>query len=241
MKLDKHSSVPLYYQLKEFIMKNVETGVYLPGSKIPSEITLCEDLGLSRPTVRQAIAELVAEGMLQIAKGKGTFVSSSQDRFEIKNFNGLAFSLLNSPKLNKEEIEDVEIIKNPDTEVEKAFEQHSFHQDGYVRIRKVLKHNNSVYAFVESFIPVALFPNLIADIKNDRTMVDITANKYAYLPAKSTCKIFVAPAGSDEGKALEISRGTPVLVSHSKLISRSGTVCEYVIASLRSDICQLQL
>lgn len=241
MKLDKHSSVPLYYQLKENIIKKIETGVYAPGSKIESEMVLCEEHNLSRPTVRQAISELVSEGQLQIVKGKGTFVSKSEDKIDIKSFTGTTFSFLNSAKYNKSEIEDIVVIKDVDVEIENAFGQTSFSQEGYVKICKILSIKNLVYAYIESYIPVSIFPSLVNDIKNDRSMVDITANKYAYLPAKNTCKIHVRPANSIEGKALEISRGTPVLVSQSQLISRSGAICEYVIASLRCDICQLQL
>jgi len=240
MKLDKHSSVPLYYQLKELILENIQTGVYESGSKIASELALCEQLGLSRPTVRQAISELVSEGQLQIVKGKGTFVSSLYERFEIKNFSGVTFSFLNSQKYNKSEIESYEIVKNLEPDVEKAFDQLSFKKDGYVRIRKILSNKTSVYAYIESYIPVVLFPNLMDDIRNERPMVDITVNKYAYLPIKSTSKLMVLPSNIAEGRALEISRGTPVLVIQSRLLSRSENVCEVVIASLRSDICQLQ-
>ncbi len=241
MKLDKHSSVPLYYQLKELILENIENNVYAPGSRISSEMVLCEELGLSRPTVRQAISELVAEGQLQIIKGKGTFVSSTFEHFEMKNFSGITFSFLNSQKYNKNEMESYEVIKNIDPEVEALFDQPSLKQDGYVRIRKILSNKSSVYAYIESYIPVVLFPGLMNDIRNEKPMVDITANKYAYLPVKSTCKIYVQPSNTIEARALEISRGTPVLVARSRLVSKSENVCEVVLASLRSDICQLQI
>ena len=73
MKLDKRSSQPLYAQLKEVLVERIQQDVYQSGQQIPSELALCEELSLSRPTVRQAIAELVAEGVLVIVKGKGTF------------------------------------------------------------------------------------------------------------------------------------------------------------------------
>ena len=240
MKLDKHSSVPLYYQLKELILENIEKKIYAPGSQIPSEMLLCEELGLSRPTVRQAISELVAEGQLQIVKGKGTFVSSTFEHFEIKNFSAITFSFLNSQKYVKSEMESYDIVKNIDPEVEALFDQPALKQDGYVRICKILHNKSGVYGYVESYIPAVLFPGLMSDIKNDKPMVDITANKYAYLPAKGTCKLFVQPANIVAARALEISRGTPVLAVHSRLVSKSENVCEVVLTSLRADICQLQ-
>jgi len=240
MKLDKHSSVPLYYQLKELILENIEKKAYAPGSKIASEMELCEELGLSRPTVRQAISELVSEGQLQIVKGKGTFVSSQYEHYEIKNFNGLTFSFLNLQKYSKDEIESYEIIKEIDPEIEGLFDQPSYQQEGYVRIRRILSNKISVYGYIESYIPVALFPNLANGIRNEKPMVDIIANKYAYLPVKGTCRLFVQPADTLEARALEISRGTPVLAVHSRLVSKSENVSEVLLSALRTDICQLQ-
>ncbi|MHB1483113.1 MAG: GntR family transcriptional regulator [Saccharofermentanales bacterium] len=240
MKLDKHSNIPLYYQLKEKIVENIETGVFEPGSKISSEILLCDQLGLSRPTVRQAIAELVSEGKLQIIKGKGTFVVPSYERKVIKNFSGAAFSFFASQKLDKKEIEDYMIVKEVSKEIEDAFDQLSFNQEGYVCIKRILQDGSRAYAYVESYIPVALFPNLCDDIKNDKAMIDITVNKYAYLPIKNTCSLIVRPSNSVEARALDISRGTPVMNTLSRMISRSEVVSEVVVATLRADICQLQ-
>jgi len=92
MKLDKRSTQPLYAQLKELLVERIQQGTYKPGQQIPSELALCEELDLSRPTVRQAIAELVTEGILTILKGKGTFVAAEPERIEIKGFNPFTFS-----------------------------------------------------------------------------------------------------------------------------------------------------
>ena len=59
--LDKSIPIPLYYQLKEEILNNIKSGVYEQGSMVPKEQDLCDSLGISRTTVRQAITELVHE------------------------------------------------------------------------------------------------------------------------------------------------------------------------------------
>ncbi len=73
--LDKSIPIPLYYQLKEEILNNIKSGVYEQGSMVPKEQDLCDSLGISRTTVRQAITELVHEGWLYRINSKGTFVS----------------------------------------------------------------------------------------------------------------------------------------------------------------------
>lgn len=54
---------------------------YAPGSKLPNENHLSLKLGVSRTTLREAIRILVAEGLLQVQRGKGTFVTERKDQF----------------------------------------------------------------------------------------------------------------------------------------------------------------
>ena len=69
MKLSEQTSDRLY----EMIM---EEGRYAPGSKLPNENDLSLALEVSRTTLREAISFLVAQGVLEIRRGKGTFVAS---------------------------------------------------------------------------------------------------------------------------------------------------------------------
>ncbi len=55
----------------------VEERRYLPGSKLPNENELSESMGVSRTTLREAISFLAAQGVLEIRRGKGTFVADS--------------------------------------------------------------------------------------------------------------------------------------------------------------------
>jgi DNA-binding GntR family transcriptional regulator len=72
--LDRTSPVPLYFQIAERIHQAVESGVLKPGQRLDNEIELSEQLGVSRPTVRQAIQRLVQEGLLVRRRGIGTVV-----------------------------------------------------------------------------------------------------------------------------------------------------------------------
>ncbi|MCJ7858721.1 GntR family transcriptional regulator [Corynebacterium kalidii] len=66
--------VPKYYLVKNQIIEL--TAGLEPGTAVPAERELAERFGTSRTTVRQAIAELVADGRLERAQGRGTFVAS---------------------------------------------------------------------------------------------------------------------------------------------------------------------
>ena len=78
--VDKTSLTPIYSQLKEMVREKIEAGIWPPGTLIPSERDFCEQFGISRMTVRQALGELVSEGMVVREKGKGTFVAQPRLR-----------------------------------------------------------------------------------------------------------------------------------------------------------------
>ncbi|GLW50065.1 GntR family transcriptional regulator [Streptomyces sp. NBRC 14336] len=76
--LDRSSPVPLYYQLAQQLEAAIEHGALAPGNLLGNEIDLSTRLGLSRPTVRQAIQSLVDKGLLVRRRGVGTQVVHSQ-------------------------------------------------------------------------------------------------------------------------------------------------------------------
>ncbi|KNB53444.1 GntR family transcriptional regulator [Streptomyces caatingaensis] len=78
--MDRGSPVPLYYQLAQQLEAAIERGGLAPGSLLGNEIELAARLGLSRPTVRQAIQSLVDKGLLVRRRGVGTQVVHSQVR-----------------------------------------------------------------------------------------------------------------------------------------------------------------
>ncbi|MGB3295780.1 MAG: GntR family transcriptional regulator [Phormidesmis sp.] len=71
-------SVPLHISISEKLRGQIEAGDYLPGEKLPSEHQLMETFDVSRITVRQAVANLVNQGLAQSQQGRGVFVTPQQ-------------------------------------------------------------------------------------------------------------------------------------------------------------------
>jgi DNA-binding GntR family transcriptional regulator len=72
--VNRSSPVPLYFQVAEQLERAILDGSLLPGDRIGNEVALADQLGLSRPTLRQAIQMLVDKGMLVRKRGVGTQV-----------------------------------------------------------------------------------------------------------------------------------------------------------------------
>jgi len=66
-------SRPKYEVIKDFLLQELTNGNYEPGHALPSENTLILKLGVARNTVRQAIDELVKDGLVKRIRGKGNY------------------------------------------------------------------------------------------------------------------------------------------------------------------------
>lgn len=78
--IDRASPAPLHFQLADVLERRILGGALAPGAQLPPEPRLGEALGLSRTTVRQALARLEQEGLIVRRKGRGTFVAAARRR-----------------------------------------------------------------------------------------------------------------------------------------------------------------
>ncbi|MFF5707219.1 GntR family transcriptional regulator, partial [Streptomyces sp. NPDC012794] len=81
-------AVPRYLQIAEDIIQQVRAGVLKPGDQVPSEAEMAECYGVSGGTVRKAMLEIRASGLVDTRHGKGSYVKDrppvrhrSSDRF----------------------------------------------------------------------------------------------------------------------------------------------------------------
>lgn len=71
------SKLSLSAQAKEYLLDLIETGIYAPGMRLPSEAELANQLGISRPTLREALYNMEQEGAIVRKHGVGTFIAPS--------------------------------------------------------------------------------------------------------------------------------------------------------------------
>jgi DNA-binding GntR family transcriptional regulator len=87
LRASKKNNVPLYFQLEQIIKSKILMGEFLPGEQIPTEKDLCETYQVSTITARQAILNLVNEGLIIRRQGKGSFIKEGLK--DIKNIKTL--------------------------------------------------------------------------------------------------------------------------------------------------------
>lgn len=92
--LDREAPLPLYVQLRDALLREVREGGLGPGDRFPSEAEIRGRYAVSRATVRQALADLEADGVVRRVQGLGTFVSTPKIRHHtlLASFSELATS-----------------------------------------------------------------------------------------------------------------------------------------------------
>ncbi len=73
--IDRDGPIPVYYQLKLYLLEEILSGKYGPGDQLPTEAELCRVHGISRTPVGRALSELANEGVIVRYRSRGTFVN----------------------------------------------------------------------------------------------------------------------------------------------------------------------
>lgn len=101
-------ALPLYFRIKSVLEERIRSGELRPLTQLPSEIELCQEFGVSRGTVREALRELVGAGLVERHHGKGSFVAAEPAfRAPPMKFTGLLEDLYD--QVEKVEVRSVEV------------------------------------------------------------------------------------------------------------------------------------
>ncbi len=221
--IDKAIPIPLYYQLKQLLLERIDQGIYPKGEPIASEFEMMEEFGLSRTTVRQAIGELVNEGVLERHKGVGTFVAARP----MPTATGRINMSLNAGHVGGTCTRVAFGTQPADAAIAERLEL-AAGDPVYVldRLRWVDK---KPLAFSRSYAPARLFPTMPQD------QDEVTAGLYKYIDKAGYCITEVhqrMEVGSSDRKAsrlLGIPTGSTVWIVKELALAESLPV-EYSIA-----------
>ena len=83
MQVNRASPVPMWHQIELALAQDIQTGVLLPGAKLPAEADVAARFGVHRHTARRALATLAEKGALRIQRGLGTFVEDTVIQYPI--------------------------------------------------------------------------------------------------------------------------------------------------------------
>ena len=235
IKLDKSTPVPLYYQLKRQLLALIDQGMLKEGDKLPSEMELCEQLGISRPTVRQAFGELVHDGYLHRFKGNGTFVSAPKisARFFTK-LESFSKEMLHKGKTPKTKVLTLEKLST----FPKACEALGLQLDApLIHLSRLRFADDIPLVLVDTYLSYDHYFQLLDNDFETTSLYDALEQKCGTRVQRVSREIEAVNARRKEAELLQISQNKALVLvrTHAYASDRENAV-EYSIARYRGDI-----
>jgi DNA-binding GntR family transcriptional regulator len=147
--IDRSSPTPLYFQLAQAIEGAIAGGTLPSGSKLENEVLLAQRYGLSRPTVRRAVQELVDKGLLVRKRGVGTQVIQPHVRRSVE-LTSLYDDLVRGGEMPTTDVLSLERIPVP-ADIAEDLELRE--GDDVVVVRRLRRSHGEPLALMTNYLP----------------------------------------------------------------------------------------
>lgn len=231
--IDRHSPVPLYYQLYQLLLAQIEKGEWRAGAVIPTEKDLVEQYGLSRTTVRQALQQLVLDGCLSRHQGRGTFVTQPKVRHGPQRQFGISGYLRAHGLQPGWRLLGMEHVEAP-AKVAAALEVPAGSQ--VLRIRRLRLANEEPIGLHTIYVPLPLAQAIQPEymVAGDSSL-SYLEDSLGLTLSESHRVIEAVAARKEEARWLKLKLGAPLLLIRRTTIEAHGKPVEYLHSVYRGD------
>lgn len=232
--IDFNSNIPYYLQLIELLKGKIKAGEWKTGDQIPSEPDLCEEYGISRTVVRQALQAIELEGLIIRRKGKGTFVAEPkynegwfqkltgfyQDMAVERGLKVVTQVLCTEVEPASTKIAELLQLK-PGTQV--------------FCIERLRFVDQAPIVLVSTYIPYDLCHDLGKFDLGARSLYEVLEKEFGLVISHGRRTIEAVAANEREAQYLQIEDGDPLILINSVTYLEDGTPVEYYHAIHRGD------
>ena len=230
--IQRGSPIPLYFQLKEIMRAKVQSGEWQPGSLIPSERELCQQYGLSRMTARQAITELVTEGVFYREQGKGTFVSRRKIRQQLEQLTGFTEDMSARGQRPSAKVLSAQMCPADEASAEQLRVAPG---ESIFCLQRLRTADGEPLAIEHSKINFRGCEGLVHDDLEQQSLYRTLEDKYGLPLAEAEQELEAGLAGEEEARLLNISVGSPVLFTRRTTYTERNQPIEYATSVYRGD------
>lgn len=229
-----HSSpMPYYAQVKDALRERIERGEWRPGEQIPGEPELCQVFGVSRTVIRQALTELVFEGLIVRAKGRGTFVAEPKITESLaQRLTGFYEDMAGrgNPPVSR-------VLKQQLTPALEKIAGYLNVQVGtqLVEIERLRFINEEPLVLVTTYIPHLRCPGLLDADLTRQSLYTWMENACGLVIARGRRTLEAVAAAPRESELLQVPVGAPLMLLNSICALEDGTPIEYYHALHRGD------
>lgn len=235
--IDKGTPIPYHYQLREWLRDEIVNGRWSINDRLPSERELCNAFDVSRTTVREALDNLVGEGLLRRERGRGTFVAAPK----------VVESLLRSPFTDSMAEQGIPVqtkvlrleVTTPPYNVARELRLTS--ADSAILIQRLRSIFDEPILISDSYVPQKLCPALIQDDLTHNSLYNLLQNKYGFTVTHTKRYVEAVAANKMEADLLKVKTGSPLLLIESTVYTEDGTPLEYFRSRRRGERTRLLL
>lgn len=223
----RNSPVPRYYQLKEIMRERVRSGEWKPGDLIPSERELGEMYSISRMTVRQAITDLVNEGLFYREQGRGTFVSQRKMTQQLIHLTGFTEDIRARGQAPSTKVLSVQMCPADEGTAERLRIEVG---QMIFCLRRLRLADNEPLAIEFSQVNFSGCEKLLEEDLENNSLYRLLETKFAIPPMEAEQEIEAGLAGNEESHLLKIPIGSPVLFTRRTTYTDRNQPFEYAKA-----------
>ncbi|HEU5383453.1 MAG TPA: GntR family transcriptional regulator [Ktedonobacteraceae bacterium] len=220
----RKSPLPRYYQLKEIMREKISTGEWKPGDLIPSERELGEQYGISRMTARQAITELVNEGLFYREQGKGTFVSRHKITQQLIRLTGFTEDIKARGQRPGSKVVSAQMVPADETIAERLHIKPGLLVFRLQRLRLADEEPLAIEISHLSFIGCE---KLLAEDLEQNSLYRLLENKYGLPLLEAEQEIEAGLMSPDEAQLLKVHTGSAALFIRRTTYTERDQPVEY--------------
>lgn len=231
-RLKREAPDPLYTQLRDALVGEIQAGRFRPHDRIPSERELSTQFRVSRMTARQALLDLVREGALYTRVGKGTFVAQPKIDQPLRSLTG--FSQDMQVRNTRPGSRVLEARTVPAT-AEVAAALRLLPGNEVILLHRLRLADGEPLAVETAYLPLALCPSLLAHDFANESLYAVLTDDYGFTLTHAEQTLEAALAGPRELELLKLT--PPAAVQHIQRLTfrQDGIPVEYVLSTYRGD------
>jgi GntR family transcriptional regulator len=230
----RERNIPLYFQLEQIIKSKILTGGFSPGGKIPTETELCDAYQVSKITVRQAILNLVNEGLLVRKQGKGTFTRENGVKGgSTFKFSGNIDDFI-SDGLKMKEVKPLDVTRTRSSS--KVAKMLNIEEgEDVVQVRRTRNFNKVPVSYIKNYLPLDIGKKIKREDLLAYSMLQILRDKLKIPISNGIQYIDAVVADYDVSSALSVNIFSPLLYSELIVFTKDKRPVEYAQHFFRPD------
>ncbi len=229
--IDKNSRIPLYYQLMEIIIEEIESGKLQEHDQLLPERELCEKYGISRATVRQAIQELEKEGYLYKRHGKGTFISPKKVKQDLIRFYSFTEEMKKLGKTPSSKVIDFEILES---DIHIAKKMNISEGEKVYKFTRLRMADDQPMMLETTYLPFQRFPDITQQELEQKPLYDILSERFKVSFTMAEESFQPVNTRKNEAKLLDYGDHLPSMLIERITYDKLGII-EYTKGIARGD------